>query len=233
MEKPKVVIVGGGFAGLNAAIALKYAPVDVLLIDKTNYHLFQPLLYQVATAALSPADIAAPIREIVANQKNTEVILEEIDSIDKVNKLVIAKNGDTFSYDYLLLAPGSRHSYFGHPEWEAFAPGLKTLDDGLRIREQILLSYEIAERCSDPEEALKHMRFIIVGGGPTGVEMAGAIAEIARQSLVLNFRRIKPEHTKIYLIEGDIKLLVLMEWYYLYLFNDRRARLITRPISNK
>lgn len=206
-EKPKVVIVGGGFAGLNAAQTLKYAPVDVLLIDKTNYHLFQPLLYQVATAALSPADIAAPIREIVADQKNTEVILEEIVAIDKENKFITAKSGDTFPYDYLILAPGARHSYFGHPEWEAFAPGLKTLDDGLRIREQILLSYEIAERCPDPEEALKYMRFIIIGGGPTGVEMAGAIAEIARQSLVQNFRRIKPEQTKIYLIEGASQLL--------------------------
>lgn len=207
IEKPKVVIVGGGFAGLNAARMLKYAPVDVLLIDKTNYHLFQPLLYQVATAALSPADIAAPIREIVADQKNTEVILEEIVAIDKEKKLVIAKSGDTFPFDYLILAPGARHSYFGHPEWEAFAPGLKTLDDGLRIREQILLSYEIAERCPDPEEALKHMRFIIIGGGPTGVEMAGAIAEIAQKSLVKNFRRIKPEQTKIYLIEGASQLL--------------------------
>lgn len=207
MKNPKVIIVGGGFAGLNAARMLKYAPVDVLLIDKTNYHLFQPLLYQVATAALSPADIAAPIREIVADQKNTEVILEEIVSIDKANKLVTAKSGDTFAFDYLILAPGARHSYFGHPEWEAFAPGLKTLDDGLRIREQILLSYEIAERCQDPEEALKYMRFIIIGGGPTGVEMAGAIAEIAQKSLIQNFRRIKPEQTKIYLIEGAPQLL--------------------------
>lgn len=207
MKNPKVVIVGGGFAGLNAARALKNAPVDVLLIDKTNYHLFQPLLYQVATAALSPADIAAPIREIVADQKNTEVILEEIVSINKEEKLITAKSGDIFSYDYLILAPGSRHSYFGHPAWEAFAPGLKTLDDGLRIREQILLSYEIAERCPDPEDALKYMRFIIIGGGPTGVEMAGAIAEIARQSLVQNFRHIKPEQTKIYLIEGAPQIL--------------------------
>ena len=207
MKNPKVVIVGGGFAGLNAARALKHAPLDVLLIDRTNYHLFQPLLYQVATAALSPADIAAPIREIVADQKNTEVILEEIVSIDKENKRITAKSGDTFPFDYLILAPGSRHSYFGHPEWEAFAPGLKTLDDGLRIREQILLSYEIAERCQDPEEALKYMRFIVIGGGPTGVEMAGAIAEIARQSLVKNFRHIKPEQTKIYLIEGASQIL--------------------------
>lgn len=207
MGRPKVIIIGGGFAGLNAAKALKKASVDVLLIDKTNYHLFQPLLYQVATAALSPGDIAAPIREVLAKQPNATVLLAEISSVDKHNKKVIAGNGETFAYDYLILAPGASHAYFGHPEWEQFAPGLKTISDALRIRERILLSYERAERCTNDADAEKFMRFVIVGGGPTGVEMAGAIAEIAHKSLTRNFRRIKPEQTKIYLVEGVGQLL--------------------------
>lgn len=202
MERKKVIIIGGGFGGLNAAKALKKAPVDILLIDKTNHHLFQPLLYQVATAALSPGDIAIPIREVLAKQSNVSVLMADIAAINKVDKKVVAANGDTYPYDYLILAPGASHSYFGHPEWETWAPGLKTLSDALSIRERILLSYERAERCNDPAEAEKFMRFVIIGGGPTGVEMAGAIAEIAHKSLVNNFRHIKPEQTKIYLIEG-------------------------------
>lgn len=206
-ERKKVIIIGGGFGGLNAAKTLKRADVDVLLIDKTNHHLFQPLLYQVATAALSPADIAVPIREVLSNQKNASVLLANIISIDKEKREVVSQNGDAYSYDYLILAPGSTHSYFNHDEWEKDAPGLKTLNDALKIRERIILSYERAERCNDPAEALRFMRFIIVGGGPTGVEMAGAIAEIARQTLVKNFRNIKPEQTKIYLIEGGNEVL--------------------------
>lgn len=198
----KVVIIGGGFAGLNAAQGLRRADVEVLLIDRANHHLFQPLLYQVATGALSSSNIAVPIRAVLAKQANASVLLADIVSIDKEAKQVIVANGDTYSYDILILAPGATHAYFGHPEWEAIAPGLKTLGDALEIREKVLLSYERAERCTSPEEADRFMRFVIVGGGPTGVEMAGAIAEIAHKSLARNFRNIKPEQSKIYLIEG-------------------------------
>jgi NADH dehydrogenase len=204
---PKVVIIGGGFGGLNVAQHLKKAPVDLLLIDKTNYHLFQPLLYQVATAALSPGNIATPLREVLAKQANATVFMADILSVDKSKKEVIATNGDTFPYDYLVLAPGSTHSYFSHPEWEMFAPGLKTLPDAETIRSKILLSYERAERCLTHAEAEKFMRFVIVGAGPTGVEMAGAIAELAHRSLVHNFRFINPKETKIYLIEGMNQIL--------------------------
>ncbi|MBA3236877.1 MAG: NAD(P)/FAD-dependent oxidoreductase [Parachlamydiaceae bacterium] len=207
MIRQKVLILGGGFGGLNAAKALKKANVDILLIDKSNHHLFQPLLYQVATAVLSPGDIAFPLREILAKQANVTVLLADITSINKIDKNVVAANGDVYAYDYLILAVGASHSYFGHPEWEQFAPGLKTLPDALCIREKILLSYERAERCENPIEAEKFMRFVIIGAGPTGVEMAGAIAEIAHKSLVNNFRKIKPERTKIYLIEGMDQIL--------------------------
>lgn len=207
MKRQKVIIIGGGFGGLNAAKELKKAPVDVLLIDKSNHHLFQPLLYQVATAALSPGDIAVPIREVLAKQANASVLLADIVSINKKDRMVIADNGDIFSYDYLILAPGASHSYFGHPEWEIYAPGLKTLSDALTIREKVLLSYERAERCENYSDAEKFMRFVIIGGGPTGVEMAGAIAEIAHKSLVNNFRNINPQQTKIFLIEGEGQIL--------------------------
>ena len=198
----KVLIVGAGFAGLNAAQGLKKADVEVLLIDRANHHLFQPLLYQVATGALSSSNIAIPIRAVLAKQTNAKVLLADIVAIDKERKEVVVANGDTYTYDILILAPGATHSYFGNPEWEQFAPGLKTLGDALEIREKVLLSYERAERCKTPEEAEKFMRFVIVGGGPTGVEMAGAIAEIAHKSLTRNFRNIKPEQSKIYLLEG-------------------------------
>lgn len=202
MKTPKVIIIGGGFAGLNAALALKNADVDLLVIDKANHHLFQPLLYQIATAALSPGDIATPIREILAKQLNTTVLLADIVSVDKQNKEVVAGNGDRFSYDYLVIAVGANHSYFGNPQWEQHAPGLKTIYDAITIRERILLSYERAERSFCHVEAQKYMRFVIVGGGPTGVEMAGAIGEIAHKAIVSNFRHINTWQTKIYLIEG-------------------------------
>lgn len=198
----KVIIIGGGFGGLNAAKALRKAPIDILLIDKSNHHLFQPLLYQVATSALSSSNIAVPIREVLADQTNTEVLLADIAKINKEKKQVSTLNGDTFSYDYLILAPGASHSYFGHREWEQWAPGLKTLSDAITIRDKILLSYERAERSKDKNEVEKFMCFVIVGGGPTGVEMAGAIAEMAHRSLRNNFRNIKPEQSKIYLIEA-------------------------------
>jgi NADH:ubiquinone reductase (H+-translocating) len=207
MAYPKVVIIGAGFAGLNAAKALKKAKVDILLLDKSNHHVFQPLLYQVATAALSADNIAAPIRRILAKQKNATVILADIEAIDKEKQEVIAVNGERFSFDYLIVAPGARHSYFGHSEWEKDAPGLKTINDALKIREQMLLSYERAERCDSKSKAQRFLRFVIVGAGPTGVEMAGAIAEIAKKSLIHNFRNIKPEHTKIYLIEAANQIL--------------------------
>lgn len=202
MARPKVIIIGGGFAGLNAARALKRAPIDLLLIDKTNHHLFQPLLYEVATAALSPGEIATPLREILYKQANTSVIMGEVTQIDlQAHQLTIA-NGDRHSYDFLVVAPGARHSYFGNDAWELFAPGLKTINDALKIREQVLLSFEKAERLSAHADVRKYLNFVVIGGGPTGVEMAGAIAEIAHETLFRNFRRIKPERSKIYLIEA-------------------------------
>lgn len=207
MAYTKVVIIGGGFGGLHVAQNLKNADVDVLVLDKTNHHVFQPLLYQVASAALAPGNIAAPIRQILRRQKNATVIMANITNIDLHKKLVISANGESFRYDYLVLAPGTSHSYFGHPEWEAYAPGLKTIADGLRIRERILLAFERAERCDSFSQAANYLRFVIVGGGPTGVEMAGAIAEIARKTMFNNFRKIKPEQSEIYLIEGGPHLL--------------------------
>jgi NADH dehydrogenase len=205
MGAAKVIIIGGGFGGLNAAQALKKADVELTLIDKTNLHLFQPLLYQVATAAVSPGDIAAPIREVLAKQANATVLMANITSIDKVKKQIVAENGDRFPYDYLILAPGATHSYFSHSEWERWAPGLKTITDAITIRERVLLSYERAERC--PAEAEKFMTFVIVGGGPTGVEMAGAIAEMAHKTLVNDFRYIKSKQSRIYLVEGCDQIL--------------------------
>jgi NADH dehydrogenase len=198
----RVVIVGGGFGGLNAAKALKKAKMDILVVDKTNHHLFQPLLYQVATAALSPGEIGTPIREILRNQENTSVIMGEVTLIDKNLKQITLGNGDRIGYDYLILAVGARHSYFGNDKWEAFAPGLKTNVDALKIREQILISFEKAERMDRISDAAKYLNFVIIGGGPTGVEMAGAIAEISHKTLFKNFRQIKPEKSNIYLIEA-------------------------------
>lgn len=203
----KVVILGGGFGGLNAAKALGNSNVDVWLVDQTNHHLFQPLLYQVASAALSPGDIAVPIREILSGYENITVIMGEAVRIDKEKKVIEFRNGDRMGFDYLILAVGARHSYFGHPEWEVFAPGLKTLNDALKIRERILISFEKAERCDSISEAKKYLNFVIIGGGPTGVEMAGAIAEIAYETMLKNFRRIDVTKTKIYLIEGSSHIL--------------------------
>lgn len=207
MSHTKVVILGGGFAGLNAAKALGHAKLDVWLIDQTNHHLFQPLLYQVATAALSPGDIAVPIREILSHYENITVIMGEVEKIDKTQNVVILLGGEQISFDYLIVALGAKHSYFGHNEWEALAPGLKTLGDALNIRERILISFEKAERCDSISEAKKYLNFVIIGGGPTGVEMAGAIAEIAYETMLKNFRRIDVTKTKIYLIEGSSHIL--------------------------
>ncbi len=206
MDKKRIVIIGGGFGGLNAAKILSDTHFEVTLVDKTNYHLFQPLLYQVATAELSPGDIAVPIRSVFRNHKNVKVIMDEAVSIDKENNVVHLKEMD-LSFDYLIVATGSMHSYFGHDEWGKIAPGLKTLSDALEIREKILNALEKAEKLRDNNEEEKYLAFVIVGGGPTGVELAGAIAEIVKQSLIKDFRNFDTSKTKVYLIEGMSKLL--------------------------
>lgn len=206
--KPKVVIVGGGFGGLNAAKTLAGADVDLLLIDRTNHHLFQPLLYQIATAALSPAEIAVPIRTILKKQKNTRVIMGEVDAIHKEEMKVEVRNEGLIPFDYLIVATGSRHSYFGRRnEWEQFAPGLKSLADALEIREKILLSFERAEVEDDPARQAAYLTFVIVGGGPTGVEMAGSIAEVAFRDVSGEFRRADTRKTRIILVEKAERIL--------------------------
>jgi len=203
--KPKVVIIGGGFGGLTAAKSLRYADLDIVLIDKTNHHLFQPLLYQVATAALSPADIAMPLRSIFSRQKNVTVIMDEAVVINVDEKTVLLENG-SMSFDYLIVAAGATPSYYSHGEWMQYAPTLKTLNDALNIREHILLSLEEAERViaegKDGKDIRKYITFVIVGGGPTGVELAGAIAEIAKKTMMQDFRGIDLSQTKIYLVEA-------------------------------
>ena len=205
-EKPHVLIVGAGFGGLYAAKALKDAPVQITVIDRRNHHLFQPLLYQVATAGLSPGDIAYPIRAVLGRQENVRVLLAEAVSVDLAARKVKLSDGE-ISYDYLILAPGVRHAYFGHSDWEQWAPGLKTLDDALEIRRRILLAFEKAER--EPDEARRRglLTFVIVGGGPTGVELAGAIAEISRRVMVRDFRAIDPREARVLLIEGGPRIL--------------------------
>jgi len=202
----RVVIIGGGFGGLTAAKSLLKYDLEIVIIDKTNHHLFQPLLYQVATAALSPADIAHPIRSSFSGNKNVSVFLGEVTKIERENKKVFF-NGSFNNYDYLIVAVGSRHHYFGNPEWEKFAPGLKTLNDALQIREKILLSLETAEKIHDKNERKKYLSFVIVGGGPTGVELAGAIGEIVNRNLVKDYRNIDPKQTKVYLVEAIPKIL--------------------------
>jgi NADH:ubiquinone reductase (H+-translocating) len=202
VNRKKVVIIGGGFGGLKSAKALKNANLDVLLIDRTNHHLFQPLLYQVATAALSPSDIANPIRDILRDQKNIEVIMKTVEAIDTQNRMISTTEKDSYSYDYLVVAPGARHHYFGKNDWEVKAPGLKTLSDAVNIRNIILSAFEKAESCEDKIQQSIYLRFLIIGGGPTGVELAGSLAEMAKHSMRNNFRRINPENSEIVLIEG-------------------------------
>jgi NADH dehydrogenase len=203
-----VVIVGGGFGGILAAKSLKRANVDITLIDRTNHHTFQPLLYQVATAALAPSDITAPIRWIVRNQQNTEVLMAEVREIDPSRRVVrIDDELRELPYDYLILAPGARHSYFGHDEWEPYAPGLKAVEDASEIRRRFLLAYEIAEKTEDPKARDEYLTFVIVGGGPTGVELAGAIPFIAKKALASEFRRVDTRRTRVVLVEAGPRIL--------------------------
>ncbi len=206
-DLPHVVIVGGGFGGLYAARELRNAPVRVTVIDRHNYHLFQPLLYQVATATLSPADIAEPIRQIVHKQRNTEVLLAEVTGVDRERRMLSLADGRTLGYDYLILAAGAVDQYFGHDDWATVAPGLKTIDDATEIRRRFLLAFEHAEQVTDPELCRALLTFVVIGGGPTGVEMAGAFAEMAHHTLRHEFRRIDPTTARIILLEGGPRLL--------------------------
>src|SRR5579863_7540402 len=201
MDTHKVVILGGGFGGLTAALKLKNAPVQVTLIDRCNYHLFQPLLYQVATGSLSPANVASPLRQVLHKQKNTQVLLGEAVHIDAADRRVILSDG-ALDYDTLIVATGATHQYFGHDEWEQFAPGLKNLDDATAMRGRILLAFEAAERERDAKKLRAWMTFVIVGAGPTGAELAGALGEIAHDTLLHDFRDIDPAQTRIILVEG-------------------------------
>jgi NADH:ubiquinone reductase (H+-translocating) len=206
-ERSKVIIIGGGFGGLCAAQELKSAPVDVTLIDKRNYHLFQPLLYQVATGSLSPGEIAAPLRGVLNHQKNTRVLLGDVQDIDPVSKVVLLADGASFKYDSLIVATGSQSSYYGHDDWQRWAPGLKSIEEATNIRHKILYAFEVAERVSDPAQRRAWLTFVIVGAGATGVELAGAIGEIARETLRNDFRSICPEDAQIILLDGAPRLL--------------------------
>jgi NADH dehydrogenase len=205
--KPHVLILGGGFAGIYAAKRLGNQPVTVTLVDRQNHHNFQPMLYQVATAALSASDIASPIRSILRRHRNSEVILGEVLSIDPPSRSVALVDGSILSYDYLIVGLGARHSYFGHRDWEVLAPGLKDIDDGLEIKRRILLAFERAEREPDPVKRQADLTFVVVGGGPTGVEVAGALAEIRRYALLRDFRHIDSREATVILLEGGDRIL--------------------------
>ena len=206
-RRPHVVIVGGGFAGIYAAKTLGRAPVRVTVIDRRNHHLFQPMLYQVATAALSPDEIASPIRSILRKHQNTEVLLGEVTHLDPTSKTVRLDDGSSIDYDYIILGIGARHSYFNHPEWEALAPGLKEVEDALQIKTRVLMAFERAEREPDPAKRLALLTFVVVGGGATGVEVAGALAEIRRYALLRDFRRIDSREATVVLLEGGPRIL--------------------------
>lgn len=198
----KIVIIGGGFGGMNVAKSLRGTNYEITIIDKSNHHLFQPLLYQVATAALSPGDIAVPIRSVFSSQKNVSVILGEVVAVSKKDQVVQLAEGDIIPFDYLVIATGAQYNYFGNDNWEPIAPGLKSLDDALRIRERILLSLEKAEKTPDLEDRKPFLTFVVIGGGPTGVEMAGSIAEIAKRNMMREYRNFHKNETTVYLIEA-------------------------------
>jgi NADH:ubiquinone reductase (H+-translocating) len=206
-RRPRVIIIGGGFGGLYAARAMRRLEVDLLLLDRTNHHLFQPLLYQVATATLAPTDITAPIRWLLRKQANTTVLMQEVTHIDVERRLVVTREGFEHSYDYLIVATGARHAYFAHPEWEPLAPGLKSIDDAVEIRRRVLTAFEHAEATEDPVERAAWLTFVVVGGGPTGTELAGMLPTIARRALRHDFRRIDPIETRVLLLEGGPKIL--------------------------
>jgi NADH dehydrogenase len=206
-HRPRVVIVGGGFAGLHAAIGLAKLPVDVTVVDRSNHHTFQPLLYQVALAELSPADIAQPIRSILRNQPNAQVLMDEVVGIDKSARLVKLGSGAELDYDYLVLATGATHSYFGHDDWASLAPGLKTIEDATEIRRRVLLAFELAERHMVEYGWHPPLNFVIIGGGPTGVELAGAISDIAQLYMRHDFRHIDPSQARVLLLEGSPRVL--------------------------
>ena len=206
-KRPHVVIVGGGFGGLTAAQSLARADVRVTLIDRTNHHLFQPLLYQVATAGLSPAEIAAPIRGVLSQQANCTVLLDDVLHVHLDARVVRLREEGELAYDYLILAVGAQNNYFGHDEWAQFAPGLKNLDDAVEIRRRILLAFEAAERERDPVKRERLLTFVVIGGGPTGVEMAGSISELSRFALAKDFRAIEPGATKVVLVEAGLRIL--------------------------
>lgn len=205
-QRPRVVIVGGGFGGLYAARTLHKAQVDVTLIDRTNHHVFQPLLYQVATASLAPEQITAPLRSVLRNQQNTEVLMAEVTGVDTATRRVFIHD-TSVEYDYLILATGSRHSYFKHPEWERFAPGLKSISDANSVRRELLLAFEAAEMEMDPAKRKRLLTFVLVGGGPTGVEMAGQIAEISHHAFSKDFRHITPDSARVLLVEAGPRIL--------------------------
>lgn len=206
--RPHVVIIGGGFAGIHAARGLRSAPVDITLIDRANHHLFQPLLYQVATAMLAPSDISVPIRWILRKQRNVTVLLAEADRIDPDERRIVLDGGSAeLYYDYLIVATGARHSYFGNDEWESFAPGLKSLEDALEIRRRFLLSFELAEKCATAEEMHDLQTFVVIGAGPTGVELAGMLPSVAGEAIRSDFRRIDTRNTRVLLLEGGPRVL--------------------------
>lgn len=209
MKAPHIVIVGGGFGGLAAAKVLSNKPANVTLIDKRNYHLFQPLLYQVAMAGLSPAEIAYPLRQLLAKAGNINVLLGEVTEINKHEKWIRTESG-TIPFDYLILSCGSTYTYFNSPQWEPFAPGLKTIAQATEIRRRVFLAFEMAERESNPQRKQALLTFIIVGGGPTGVELAGALGEITRYGLSGDFKHISPRNAKIILIEAGKRILPSM-----------------------
>jgi len=206
--RPQVVIIGGGFGGLSATQALKRAPIDVTLIDRRNFHLFQPLLYQVATGSLSPGEIAAPLRSVLSKQKNARVLLGDVIDVNPDANSILLADGAIIQYDFLIVAAGAQSSYYGHEEWRQWAPSLKSIEEATEIRHKILYAFEVAERISDPASRASWLTFVIVGGGATGVELAGAIGEIARQTLRSDFRSIRPEEAKIILMDGSPRVLM-------------------------